>query len=318
MDFMNRVAPELKEILTVFPPLRLPEGLEAARQAPAIPIEKLESVNIATRIIPGGDGQDMKVKIYEPVPRNESKLPALLFIHGGGYVLGDADGSDGDCQQFVQEAQCVVVSVDYRLAPEHPFPAPLEDCYAALVWMTNAAEELNIDVSRIAVAGQSAGGGLTAALSLLARDRKGPSISFQMPLYPMIDDRNVTPSSYEITDERAIWNRGNNLAGWRMYLGEHANGEISPYAAPARAKNLSNLPPTFTCVGQLDPFRDETIEYVAKLAQAGVPVEFHLYPGAYHGFELLNPTSEIGQKAKNQYVLALKKALQPQPESVSI
>ena len=318
MDFMSRVAPELKEILTVFPPLSLPEGLEAARQAPAIPIEKLESVNITVRTIPGGDGQDMKVKIYEPVPRGAETLPALLFIHGGGYVIGDADGSDGDCQEFAKEAQCVVVSVDYRLAPEHPYPAPLEDCYSALVWMTNAANELNIDVSRVAVAGQSAGGGLTAALSLLARDRKGPAISFQMPLYPMIDDRNVTPSSYEITDERAIWNRGNNLAGWRMYLGEHANGEISPYAAPARAKNLSNLPPTFTCVGQLDPFRDETIEYVAKLAQAGVPVEFHLYPGAYHGFELLNPTSEIGKKAKNEYVQALKRALQLQPESVSI
>jgi acetyl esterase/lipase len=318
MDFISRVAPELKEILTVFPPLNLPEGLEAARQAPAIPIEKLESVNISTRTIPGGDSQEMKIKIYEPVSRNAGKLPALLFIHGGGYVLGDVDGSDGDCQLFAEEAQCIVVSVEYRLAPEHPYPAPLEDCYAALVWMTNAAEELKIDVSRVAVAGQSAGGGLTAALSLLARDRKGPAISFQMPLYPMIDDRNVTPSSYEITDERAIWNRGNNLAGWRMYLGEHANGEISPYAAPARAKNLSNLPPTFTCVGQLDPFRDETIEYVAKLAQAGVAVEFHLYPGAYHGFELLNPTSEIGKQARNEYVQALKKAFQPQTETVSI
>jgi acetyl esterase/lipase len=318
MDFISRVAPELKEILTVFPPLNLPEGLEAARQAPAIPIEKLESVNISTRTIPGGDSQEMKIKIYEPVSRNAGKLPALLFIHGGGYVLGDVDGSDGDCQLFAEEAQCVVVSVEYRLAPEHPYPAPLEDCYAALVWMTNAAEELKIDVSRVAIAGQSAGGGLTAALSLLARDRKGPAISFQMPLYPMIDDRNVTPSSYEITDERAIWNRGNNLAGWRMYLGEHANGEISPYAAPAHAKNLSNLPPTFTCVGQLDPFRDETIEYVAKLAQAGVAVEFHLYPGAYHGFELLNPTSEIGKQARSEYVQALKKAFQPQTETISI
>jgi acetyl esterase/lipase len=318
MDFLSRVAPELKEILTAFPPLNLPEGLEAARQAPAIPIEQSVNVQITSRIIPGGDGQDMKVKIYEPVSRKGETLPALLFIHGGGYVIGDADGSDGDCQVFAEKAECLVVSVDYRLAPEHPYPAPIEDCYAALVWMTNAAEELNIDVSRVAVAGQSAGGGLTAALSLLARDRGGPAISFQMPLYPMIDDRNVTPSSYEITDERAIWNRGNNLAGWRMYLGEHANGEISPYAAPARAKNLSNLPPTYTCVGQLDPFRDETIEYVARLAQAGVPVEFHLYPGAYHGFELLNPTSEIGKQAANGYVQALIKAFKPQLQSVKV
>jgi acetyl esterase/lipase len=318
MEFMSRVLPELRPMAEAFPPILLPEGLEAARQAmAAMPVPQSEHVQIDTRLIPGGDGQDMLVKIYEPVDRGADRLPAVLFIHGGGYVVGHPDGSDGVCQHIVEQVRCVVVSVDYRLAPEHKYPAAIEDCFAALVWMTKAADELNIDVSRTAVVGQSAGGGLTAALSLLARDRGGPAIAFQMPLYPMLDDRNETPSSYEITDYRTVWFRKNNLAAWRMYLGEHANGEVSPYAAPARAKNLADLPPTYTFVGQLDPFRDETIQYVARLAQAGVPVEFHLYPGCYHGFELLNPESEIGREAISGYINALKQALRPEPAVVA-
>ncbi len=317
MDFVSRVAPELREMLTIFPPIELPEGLEEARNAPQIPAQKSEHVRISSRIIEGADKQEMLVKLYQPAKQESRKLPAMLWIHGGGYVLGHPDSDDGLCQEFAEGAGCVVVSVDYRLAPEHPYPAPLEDCYAALVWMTNAAEELNIDLARIAIGGLSAGGGLTAALALLARDRGGPSIAFQMPLYPMIDDRNVTPSSYEITDKLAIWNRGNNLAAWRMYLGEHMNGEISPYAAPARAKNLSGLPPTYTCIGQLDPFRSETIEYVARLAEAGVPVEFHLYPGGYHAFEFLNPETEFGKRVKNEYIRAVARALNPEAVSAA-
>ncbi|MCA1025980.1 alpha/beta hydrolase [Cytobacillus kochii] len=311
MDFMSRVAEEIREICENFPPFKLPEGLEAARQAAFVPVETSPYVRINQLSIQGGDKQRMLVKIYEPSNRNEEALPAVLFIHGGGYVTGHPDGSDAICQAFVKEAECVVVSVDYRLAPEHRYPCAIEDCYAALLWMHESCEELKIDRSRIAVAGQSAGGGLTAALSLLARDRSGPKIAFQMPLYPMIDDRNTSASSYEITDEKAIWNRGNNLAAWRMYLGKNINGEISPYAAPARAKNYSGLPPTYTCVGQLDPFRDETIEYVSRLAKDGVDVEFHIYPGAYHAFELLNPTSDLGSAAIQNYIQALKKALNP-------
>jgi acetyl esterase/lipase len=173
--------------------------------------------------------------------------------------------------------------------------------------MTNAAEELNIDLSRIAIGGASAGGGLCAALALMARDRGGPSICFQMPLYPMIDDRNMTPSSHEITDP-AVWNRANNVAAWTMYLGEHARGDISPFAAPSRATNLAGLPPAYTCVGQLDPFRDETMDYVARLAQAGVDVEFQLYPGCYHGFEHVVPKAEISGRARNGYINALARA----------
>jgi acetyl esterase/lipase len=224
-------------------------------------------------------------------------------------IFCDPNGEDFICEGFVHAANCVVVSPDYRLAPEHPYPAAIDDCYATLVWMTSAADEMNIDLSRIAIGGASAGGGLTAALALMARDKGGPAVNFQMPLYPMIDDRNVTPSSHEITDSR-VWNEFNNAAAWKMYLSEHAKGEISSYAAPIRERNLAGLPPVYTCVGQLDPFRDETIEYVARLAQASVDVEFHLYPGGYHAFEHVAPNAEISQRAKNGYMNALKRAFE--------
>lgn len=309
MDFISRVAPELKQGVNLLPPLHLPDDLIIARQLNLHPAASSEFVRSTKGYISGAASQEMLIKIYEPVHRDAKKLlPALLWIHGGGYVLGHPDGEESLCESFVNAANCVVISPDYRLAPEHPFPAAIEDCYAALVWMKSAADELNIDLSRIAVGGGSAGGGLTAALALMARDKGGPAICFQMPLYPMIDDRNATPSSHEITDP-AVWNRANNLSAWKMYLGEHANGDISPYAAPSRAKSLAGLPPTYTCVGQLDPFRDETIDYVTRLAQAGVDVEFQLYPGCYHAFEHVVPNAEISQRAKNGYVDALTKAL---------
>jgi len=309
MNFISRVAPELKQGVTHLPPLHLPEDLAKARQTVIPSAERSESVRIMARHIPRADSQEMLIKIYEPIQREGEKLPALLWIHGGGYVLGHPNGDDSLCESFVQAVGCVVISPDYRLAPEHPFPAAIEDCYAALVWLTCTANEFNIDLSRLAIGGASAGGGLTAALALMARDRGGPAICFQMPLYPMIDDRNVTPSSHEITDP-AVWNRANNLAAWTMYLGgDHARGDMLAYAAPSRAKNLAGLPPVYTCVGQLDPFRDETIEYVTRLAQAGVDVEFQLYPGCYHGFEHVVPNAEISQRAKVGYINALARAL---------
>jgi len=308
MDFISRVAPELRDGLAQLPPLHLPDDLDIARKAPQPVSARSEFVRISDGCISGADSNQMMIKIYEPIRRGGTALPALLWIHGGGYVLGHPNHDDVTCESFAKEANCVVISPDYRLAPEHPFPAAIEDCYAALTWMSSVAEEINIDKSRIAIGGGSAGGGLAAALALLARDRGGPAICFQMPLYPMIDDRNVTPSSYEITDP-AVWNRANNLAAWKMYLGELAEEEITSYAAPSRANNLVGLPPTYTCVGQLDPFRDETIDYVMRLAQAGVDVEFELYPGGYHAFEHVVPGAEISIRTKNGYVKALARAL---------
>jgi acetyl esterase/lipase len=269
-----------------------------------------EFVLTSDQVISGPkDAPDIRVRIYQPISR-EGQLPGVLWIHGGGYILGFPEQDDVLCQRFVMEANCVVVSVEYRLAPENPYPAAVEDCCAALTWMFDNAEELGIDKLRFAVAGNSAGGGLTAAVCLLARDRRGPSIKFQMPLYPMIDNCNLTPSSYEITDKR-VWNRESNVLAWEKYLGpSHKDGTAAPaYAAPARATDLSGLPPTYTCIGTLDPFRDETIDFVSRLSQAGVPVEFYLYPGCFHAFEVAVPEAEISQRAQADYVRALKSAL---------
>jgi acetyl esterase len=309
----NRVNPELLAGLEMFQDLDLrPEYLQAIREGAAQmrpPTVIDDSLSVTDEIIVGPDSNPLPLRIYRPKSTNEA-LPVLLWIHGGGYILGSIDDNDDLCMTFVKEAHCVVVSVDYRLAPEYPYPAPIEDCYAALKWIADSAEALNIDSPRIGVAGASAGGGLTAALSLLARDRQYPSVCFQMPLYPMIDDKNHTPSTNEIK-EGFVWNQKTNEAGWKMYLGEiYGTENIPSYAAPARAEDYRNLPYTYTCVGQLDPFRDETLTYVTKLAQAGVDVEFHLYPGAYHGFEAINPNAEIAVHAVNEYIQAVKKGFE--------
>lgn len=310
----SRVHPDLKTLFSAFPETKLDkEGLAETRkqmhqflEASIQPSDDL--VSKSYRTIPGAKGApDVPIVLYEPTTKDKI-LSGILWIHGGGYITGVAEANDALCRRFVLETNSLVVSVDYRLAPEHPYPAPVDDCYAALEWFAEHAGELGVDSNRIAVAGHSAGGGLTAAVSLLARDRKGPKIAFQMPLYPMIDDRNITPSSYEITDAR-VWNRESNTFGWNMYLGEDNDKDVSQYAAPARAEDLSGLPPTYTCVGELDLFRDETIDYVARLLRAGVPTEFHIYPGAYHGFEAFMSPAKIGQRAETQYVEALKNAI---------
>ncbi|OLS40746.1 alpha/beta hydrolase [Bacillus sp. MRMR6] len=305
----NRVNPELLPALELFQDLELrPEYLPAIREGMAQmrqPANVDESISLTDEVIVGPDANPLPLRIYRPKLNNET-LPVLLWIHGGGYVLGSVEDNDELCMNFVKEARCVVVSVDYRLAPENPYPAPIEDCYSALKWIADHAKSLNIDSNRIGVAGASAGGGLTAAVTLLARDRQYPSLCFQMPLYPMIDDRNNTPSANEIK-EGLVWNQKTNEAGWRMYLGAlYGSDDIPSYAAPARAENFSNLPYTYTCVGQLDPFRSETLTYVSKLAEAGVDVEFHLYPGAYHGFEVLNPATEVSVRAVTEYIQAVK------------
>ncbi|WP_149094393.1 alpha/beta hydrolase [Paenibacillus terrae] len=312
MDFENRLLPELRSVIAQFPGFQLEENLELSRSyLSSPPIEQSEHVRTTSRMIPSVAGEIL-VKIYEPAQRTDVRLPAMLWIHGGGYVMGHPDMDDALCERFVQAAKCVVVSVDYRLAPEHPYPAAIDDCYAALTWMTDEAELLGIDLDRIAIAGASGGGGLTAALALMARDKGGPALIFQMPLYPMIDDRSITASSHEITADNAPWNRTNNLAAWNMYLGDRTeDSEVSPYAVPSRAENLAGLPPTYTCVGQLDLFRDETIEYTTRLVQAGVDVEFHLYPGTFHNFEGMVPQAEVSQLASQSYVDAIARALNP-------
>jgi acetyl esterase/lipase len=306
----DTVLEELQPILNAAPIIDLEkDGVEAARLSPPVPTEHSADVKITTRTIQGPDCP-LTVRIYEPINRTQELLPALFWSHGGGYVLGKPEYEDGICERFVLDVNCVVVQVDYRLAPEHTYPAAVEDSYAALKWVADSASELKIDRSRIAIAGPSAGGGLTAALALMARDRGEVPILIQLLLYPMLDDRNETPSSYEInmkTMPRA-WNRENNIAAWKLYLGKDFGDEVPPYAAPARAKDLTDLPPAYFCVGQQDPFRDEDIEYAARLARAGVSVEFHMYPGCFHGFDFIANRAEICERCRRDYITALKRA----------
>jgi acetyl esterase/lipase len=213
------------------------------------------------------------------------------------------------------EVGAVVVSVDYRLAPEHPFPAGVEDCYAALAWLAAHAAELGVDPARIAVAGQSAGGGLAAATALLARDRGGPALCFQLLEIPELDDRLDTPSMRAFTDT-PLWNRPNAVWSWKHYLGASHAGEPSAYAAPARAKDLAGLPPAYVSTMEFDPLRDEGILYALRLLQAGVPVELHSYPGTFHGSALL-PGAKVSQRGAREVMEALRHALRTPPPSAS-
>jgi acetyl esterase/lipase len=313
----SRVNPELRELLPTMPQEKfsredLPEIRSVSEKAfsQMRPAGGKGDCSVYNRMIPGPEGApDVRVRIYEPAQKGQDR-PGLLYIHGGGYVIGSPEMTEMPCIQFVAELNCVVVSVDYRLAPENPFPAPLEDCYAALKWFSENAAELGVDAGRIAVTGSSAGGGLTATLALLARDRKGPPIVLQLPLCPMIDERNITPSSREFTDPR-VWSREKNIFGWKMYLGDMCGEEVSPYAAAVHATDLSGLPPAYIYVGELDALRDETIEYVERLLQAGVPTEFHIYPGCFHSFEMAGQ-AEVSRRAKAELIGALRRALKKQ------
>lgn len=261
------------------------------------------------RVIPGpADAPDVPVRIYRP--ENQSGvLPALLWIHGGGYIMGDIESLDYSTRQLALAGECVIVSVDYRLAPDNPYPAPLEDCYAALKWLHENANELKADASRIAIGGGSAGGGLAAGLALLARDRAEVTVMFQLLIYPMIDDRNTVPASDEVRDA-LLWTRALNMLGWRSYLGcEPGGNDISCYAAASRAENLKGLPATYICVGDLDLFAEEDTEYARRLIAAGVSTELHVYPGGCHAFDGMVPNADISRRFTAEINRALKQAL---------
>ena len=261
------------------------------------------------RRIQGPDeDRELPVRVYRPAER-AGDLPGLFWIHGGGYIAGRAEADDRRCQQWVKSMNCVAVSVDYRLAPEHPFPAPVEDCYTALKWMFDKRGDLGVDGSRIVIGGISAGGGLAAGLALLARDRAEVRVSFQLLLCPMIDNRNVEPASDHLPDA-VLWTRQNNRFGWDCYLdGNPGSGEVSPYAAAARANDLSDLPPAYIHVGDADLFAEENIDYARRLTKAGVPVELHVFPGGFHGFEVFAAETRMARQCLDATDKALKRAL---------
>ncbi len=263
-----------------------------------------ENITTEDRMIAGPAG-DLGIRVYHPVNASGT-LPGLFFIHGGGMVLGNLDSDHGVPTMLCETLGAVIVSVDYRLAPEHPAPAAIDDCYAALQWMGANAGDLGYDPDRLAIYGGSAGGGLAIATALMVRDHGGPAICFLMPIYPMIDDTNTTPSSHEITDV-GIWDRDGNIESWGWYLGGKA---ADKYSAPARAEDLSGLPPTFIDVGEMDMFRDEDIAFANRLMQAGVATEFHVYPGAYHASEIFAPEAALSARIWATRIAALQRALQ--------
>jgi acetyl esterase/lipase len=253
------------------------DAMRAANNRPSAP----PSPDIERRDYPVGEDPAVVIRVHRPAGV-EGRLPVVYSMHGGGYVLGSYSMDDARLEGWCRSYHCVGVSVEYRLSPETPYPGPLDDCYRGLQWVFEHGDEIGADPERIGVSGTSAGAGLAAGLALLARDRGEVPLRFQLLDAPMVDDRQLTPSSQR--DDLVIFDRHSNEFGWRSYLGDlYGTPEVPAYAAPARAADLTGLPPTYICVGNVDGFRDDAIEFATRLNQAGVPAELHVYTGAPHG-----------------------------------
>jgi len=275
--------PDIAAVLGALPPFGLDaETLPLARVRPPAPADPARAGLRTDHVVPGDP--PVPVRVHRP-PDQDGLRPAVVSMHGGGLVLGSCDMDDALFDDWCPRVGVVGVSVEYRLAPEHRYPAALDDCYAALRWTHEHADELGVDRERIGVRGISAGGGLAAAVALLARDRGEVAVAFQLLDCPMLDDRQRTPSSR--LDGLPVWSRESNAFGWRSYLGDLAGtDDVPPTAAPARATDLTGLPPAFVSVGTVDGFRDEDVDYALRLNQAGVACELHVYPGAPHGYQM--------------------------------
>ncbi|WP_235038741.1 alpha/beta hydrolase [Kibdelosporangium aridum] len=303
------IDPELLPWLDMLPTIALTDAESLAEKRASLdemgsvlpPYDATNAIDVRDELVPGPDGApEVPVRVYRRAGQ-EGAQPGLFYIHGGGFVIGGLEMADRFAMPVVDELGIVVVAVDYRLAPETPFPGPVEDCYAALVWTANKASELGIDPARLAVGGESAGGGLSAATALLARDRGGPALSYQYLWIPELDDRLETESMRAYVDT-PLWNYPNAVFSWDSYLGEGKRGtaDVSPYAAPARATDLSGLPPTVVTVCQFDPLRDEGLEYARRLSQANVPTELRGYAGTFHGSSLVGDAAVTQRAAADQ------------------
>lgn len=282
-------------------------GAERGATMAEVPLPS--SVSTADHSVPGPDGApEVSVRIYRPASLRQP-ASALYYIHGGGMIGGTVDMSDPYCASIADRLGVFVASVEYRLAPEHPYPAPLEDCYAGLRWLWRNADEFSLDREKLAIGGGSAGGGLAAGLALMARDRGEISICYQHLVFPMLDHRNSTPSSYAITDGR-VWNRDSNSVGWSAYLASGAGrSDVPAYASPSCADDLGGLPPAYICVGTVDLFVDEDVDYANALRQAGVLVELHVYPGAFHGSQGTIPGAALSRRWREDEFAAIGRAL---------
>ena len=309
------VDPELAPLLDLFPTTNMSDETLAAARANrmVVPVDPAVEAAVTSerRTIPGPPGApDVEVMCYRPKAA-EGPLACILHIHGGGYILGDAQSMGALNMPLVLQLGCALVSVDYRLAPETRAPGAVEDCYAALAWLYAHPEIAGVDTSRIGVMGESAGGGLAAALALLARDRGEYALAFQHLIYPMLDDRT---SAADAVDPHPlagefIWTAVSNRFGWGALIGAPAGSpDVSPYAAPARAATLAGLPPTFISTGALDLFVEEDMEYARRLIRGGVPTELHVYPGAVHAFDFAAGT-DVGGRARRDSAAALTRFL---------
>ncbi|MCK7627388.1 alpha/beta hydrolase [Streptomyces sp. RS10V-4] len=282
--------------------LAVPERYQPLRERPDTPAD--DRVAVADLFVPGPGGP-LRLRVYRPT--TDGELPVILYLHGGAFVYGSPEAEEEHALRYAGEAEAVVVSVDYRLAPEHPYPAAADDAYAALTWLAAHAAEVGGDPRRIAVAGGSAGGNLAAATVLRARDLAGPRVVFQLLLYPVLDSGMASASMRESTDV-PILNRSATELAWRYYAPGRGS---SPYASPLRAADLSGLPPTFLVVAEIDPLRDEGRRYAERLSAAGVTTELIQAPGAVHGFDLLFPKARVSERNLADQVRALRDALHP-------
>lgn len=294
--------PSFTEVLDLLPARLMPTAaqIDVLRGFPTASLADLEAAaefDHEERVAPGRSGApSVLLSIFRPTTRRPA-APVVYHVHGGGMVSGDRFNGLEQALGWVERLGVVVVSVEYRLAPEHPHPAPIEDCYTGLVWLARHADELGVDADRIVVYGASAGGGLAAGLALMSRDRGFPGLAGQLLDSPMLDDRNRTVSSHQFNDV-GIWDRVTNDVGWTALLGEgHASREVSPYAAPARANNLGGLPPTYLLAAGGEVFRDEAVEYASRVWAAGGSLDLHVYAGAMHSYKQLAPGSPISRAA---------------------
>jgi acetyl esterase/lipase len=268
------------------------------------------SVSVENRQIPVADGRrKLRLRIYQPRAA-AAPGPVLLWLHGGGYIVGRPNMDDALCALYVQELGITVVSVDYRLAPKHPFPAALDDGYAALRWVAAQGEMLGVNPARLAIGGQSAGGGLAAALVQMAHDRGEIAPLFQLLIYPMLDDRTVLRTDADAAGHLA-WNQASNRFGWEAYLGRKPGTAVPAYAVPARRTDLAGLPPAWIGVGTLDLFHDEDLAYAQRLTASSVPCETMVVPGAFHGFDAFAADAPVVVDFRQAQVAALRKYLLP-------
>lgn len=319
MRSRHLVDPQLLPAVDGFPPMQftretlgevraMVESLADEYRAP-----EGDGVTREELLIPGeAQAPRVRLLLYRTAPnRDAAGAPAILYIHGGGYFSGKADLYEDWCRRLVRETGAVVAAIDYRKAPEAPYPAALDDCHAALRWLHESAGQLGIDKTRIAVEGVSAGGGLAAALALLVRDRGAFPIAFQLLDYPMLDDRTGRAGQIRMPFAgEYVWTYDGNAFGWEMLLGDAVGGDgVSPYAAPARAEALAGLPPAFIGVGALDPLMRENVDYAMGLIAAGVPTQLVVYPGAYHGFDAFDGgLSAVGDAFREARLAALRRA----------